>query len=375
MRPKAGVDPARLLRAAPRLLRGIRRRLRPRRVSAEAARWAIRLFLGREPTGREEVAFHRGHGDLNSLRTGFARTREFREFLARIGGEGRYAAPLFLLRPPASPLVPWHFAPPSLAAPVSQLCTAAQLEEPDFAWLCGALGLRPDPHRKVWEFAFVVAALRKAGLLRPGLRALGFGVGQEPIPAFLARQGISVLATDAPPEAIAGQGWESTGQHATGLAPLRRPSLVPNPEFDRLVRFTSCDMNAIPPELEGFDLCWSSCAFEHLGSIEHGLRFVEESLRTLKPGGLAVHTTEFNLSSDAETFEEANLCLFRRHDLEALLERLAQAGHRPWPLNLHPGDAPMDEHVDLPPYALPHLKLLVSRFVTTSIGIVVQKAG
>ena len=146
-------------------------------------------------------------------------------------------------------------------------------------------------------------------------------------------------------------------------------------EFDRLVRFAPVDMNAIPAGLEGFDLCWSSCAFEHLGSIEHGLRFVEASLRTLRPGGIAVHTTEFNLSSDTDTFEAENLCLFRRRDMEALLERLARAGHTPWPLNLYPGDGAIDAHIDLPPYALPHLKLQVGQYVTTSIGIVVQKGG
>ena len=61
--------------------------------------------------------------------------------------------------------------------------------------------------------------------------------------------------------------------------------------------------------------------------------------------------------------------------MEALLERLARAGHTPWPLNLYPGDGAIDAHIDLPPYALPHLKLQVGQYVTTSIGIVVQKAG
>jgi len=343
-------------------------------VSREGALWAIRLFLGREPLNAAELELHRGHPNLESLRLGFVRTEEFRGFFAS-AVPTPYAAPLFLLKPPASPHVPWRFEPPDLAAPVSQLCTAAQLESPIFAELCAGLGLPADPHRKIWEFAWIAAVIRQAGLLRPGLRGMGFGVGQEPIPAFLAAHGVEVLATDAPPEAIEGHGWDTTAQHAVGLDPLRRPALVADAEFDRLVHFAPCDMNAIPAEHTGFDFCWSSCAFEHLGSIEHGLHFVEESLRTLRPGGLAIHTTEFNLSSDAETFDTPTLCLFRRRDIEALLERLAAAGHRPWTLNLYPGDAPVDAHIDLPPYALPHLKIAVARHVTTSIGIVVQKAG
>ena len=258
---------------------------------------------------------------------------------------------------------------------MSQLCTESQLASPLYAELCAGLGLPANPHRKLWEFAWIAAVIRHAGLLRPGLRGMGFGVGREPLPAYLAAHGLEVLATDAPPAAIEGHGWDTTGQHAAGLDPLRRPRLVADAEFDRLVRFMPCDMNDIPAEHGGFDFCWSSCAFEHLGSIEHGLRFVEASLRTLRPGGLAIHTTEFNLSSDTDTFEQANLCLFRRRDIEALLERVALAGHTPWPLNLYPGDGPMDAHIDLPPYALPHLKLEVARHVTTSIGIVVQKAG
>ena len=45
------------------------------------------------------------------------------------------------------------------------------------------------------------------------------------------------------------------------------------------------------------------------------------------------------------------------------------------PLNFHPGDQMLDEAIDLPPYAKPHVKLEVARFVTTSCGSVVRKAG
>ncbi len=45
------------------------------------------------------------------------------------------------------------------------------------------------------------------------------------------------------------------------------------------------------------------------------------------------------------------------------------------PLNLHTGHDAMDEIVDLPPHGLPHIKLFVDRFVTTSIGIVIRTGG
>lgn len=343
------------------------------RVSRDAAVWAIRLFLGREPRDEAEIELHRGHHTLESLRRGFAQTHEFENFLDSLRDGAEYRAPLFLLQPPVSRSIEWRFAPPSLAMPVSQLCTQDQLTEVAFDLWCRALGLSPNPHRKTWEFCYIAAVMDAAGLLRPGVRALGFGVGQEPLPALLARRGVQVLATDAPSSIVEVQGWASTGQHAAGLEALNRPGILPFEELQRQVSFRPVDMNAIPEDLRGFDVCWSSCAFEHLGSIEHGLRFFEASLQTLKPGGLAVHTTEFNLSSNDATLETPGLSLFRKRDIEDLLLRLAAAGHKVWPLNLHPGTGEMDRHIDLPPFALPHLKLKVARYVTTSIGLVVQR--
>jgi hypothetical protein len=344
-------------------------------VSAEAARWAIRLFLGREPVDQAEVELHRNHATLEALRRGFAETAEWAVYMRAIRRGDDYRVPFFLLAPPADPRIPWAPAPPSLAAPVSQLCTAAQLDSAEFIAWCRALDLTPNLHRKTWEFCWIGAVIEAAGLLRPGCRALGFGVGQEPLPAMLAARGLNVLATDAPAELIAEQGWAEANQHAASLDALDRPNIVPRATLAERVAFRAVDMNAIPADLEDFDLCWSACALEHLGSLEHGLRFIEASLGPLRPGGLAVHTTEFNLESNEQTFEDPGLSLYRRQDIERLLSRLLDAGHRCWPLNLHPGDREIDAHVDAPPYALPHLKLEIGRYVSSSLGIVVQKAG
>ena len=134
-------------------------------------------------------------------------------------------------------------------------------------------------------------------------------------------------------------------------------------------------MNAISEDLTGFDFVWSSCAFEHLGSIERGLAFVTRAMRCLKPGGIAVHTTEFNLSSNGPTVESRDLSVFRRQDIERLVRELEAAGHRVWPLNLNPGNGPVDRYVDVPPYrSEPHLKLRLDRFVITSIGLAIERA-
>ena len=43
-------------------------------------------------------------------------------------------------------------------------------------------------------------------------------------------------------------------------------------------------MNELPGDLAGFDFTWSSSAFEHLGSLEAGARFVERQMHCLRPG-------------------------------------------------------------------------------------------
>ncbi len=255
------------------------------------------------------------------------------------------------------------------------MCTSDQMVGDFYISLCAAVGSEPHAHRKLWEFIYVKAAFEFHGLLREGTRLLGFGVGREPLPSTFAARGAAVVATDAPEEMISEMGWQSTNQHASTLEELYRWDLVEREAFDRLVSFEPADMNAIPAHFRDFDGCWSACALEHLGSIEKGLEFIENSLETLKPGGVAVHTTEFNLSSNDATFDRDNLAIYRRQDIERLIERLVAKGHKVAPLNLHPGTSPVDAHIDLPPYALPHLKLDVFGYVVTSIGIIVVKDG
>ena len=135
-------------------------------------------------------------------------------------------------------------------------------------------------------------------------------------------------------------------------------------------------MNAIPADLVDFDFTWSSCAFEHLGSIEAGLDFFANSLDCLKPGGIAVHTTELNLSSNNITLDRSDTVIFRRRDFEALAERLAAEGHDVIPMTFDSGDNDVDRMIDLPPYCQdPHLKLQLMRWVTTSFGMIVRKKG
>ena len=264
---------------------------------------------------------------------------------------------------------------PSLASPTSQLCTESQFREPIYAGWCGELKEVPTLHRKQWEFVFILQVLKQHGMLSQGRRGLGFGCGKEPLAAVMAQLGCNIIATDLSAASAAGHGWIETDQHATALEDLNVRGICDADRFRERVQFRAENMNEISANLEGFDFVWSSCAFEHLGSIEHGVRFVENAMRCLAPGGIAVHTTEFNLTSNYRTIESPDLVIFRKHDIEHLVRRLELAGHRVFPLNLNPGSGELDRHVDLPPYKQePHLRLMLGDYVTTSLGLIAQRA-
>lgn len=81
-----------------------------------------------------------------------------------------------------------------------------------------------------------------------------------------------------------------------------------------------------------------------------------------------------NLSSDAETVEAGPTVLFRRRDIEKLVSRLEERGHQVQKFTLAPDFHPLDFYVDIPPYRQePHVKLMIRRFICTSVGIVVRR--
>lgn len=263
--------------------------------------------------------------------------------------------------------------PATLSDPVSQPCTASQMSGPIYDGWCERFWEVPRLHRKQWEWCYIAQVLHHAGMLQLGRQGLGFGVGEEPLVSIFASLGAHILATDLEPEGAADKGWVATNQHATGKAALNGRNICPPELFETNVDFRFADMNAIPQDIGTFDFVWSSCAFEHLGSIEAGRAFVLNAARLLKPGGVSVHTTEFNCSSNSETLDHAETVLFRRRDFEAMARDLMAEGFEV-ALNFDMGDQPVDKHIDMPPYALDnHLKLQLSDWVTTSFGLVARR--
>ena len=271
---------------------------------------------------------------------------------------------------------PVPVSPPQGIKGSSRMCRQSDFSTDAFRYWMAQMKQPVAMQRKIWEWFFLADALYQRGVLRQASSGIGFGVGQEPLSALFASLGCNVLATDMSLEATGSAGWAKTGQHASELAALNARGVCDEAAFSERVRFRVMDMNDIPPDVAGaFDFCWSSCALEHLGSLERGLRFVEASMQTLKPGGIAVHTTEYNMSSNAETLELPELSLYRRRDLEGLVKRLEESGHFVEPFDWDHGHGFADGFIDLPPYfSTPlHLRLRIASFDCTSIGFIVHK--
>ncbi len=296
----------------------------PRRIPRhmrDAVTWAFRLFMGRDPKGPEELAAHLPLQSLDALRTEFIRTPEFQAFLetALPRARPRIGVPTSLLRPPLAD-IPWQFEPPTMDRPVSQLCTAAQFEEPVFEEILQAMGLQRRMHRRVWQHVYVISVLATLGWIGKGRSAIGLGVTRERIPALLASRGVEVMAMGrpgaVPPEEARG------GYH------LFFPEVVRLDDFDLLVHFAEADLKNPELDLGGpYDMCWSCAMAQHMGRMDRVLGLVEGSLNLLKPGGAAVHTMDFNIGSDADTVDGRELSIPRRRDIECLIARLVRAGH------------------------------------------------
>jgi FkbM family methyltransferase len=229
-------------------------------------------------------------------------------------------------------------ATPTLRSPQSQLCTESQLGEPAYGVWCDALREAPALHYHQWERVYILQALAVRGMLEPLRRGLGFGSAPGPLAAVMTGRGCEIVVTE------------------------------------RASRME--DGDRVSPELGDFDFVWSSGVVEHMGSIRRAVDFVVEAMRYLRRGGVAVHTIPFNLTSNYQTVEGPDLVVFRRYDLEQLIQTLERAGHAVGPPNLNPGSGPADCYVDLPPYrGDPHLRVRHDRYVLTSLGLIVARGG
>ncbi|MCL2625734.1 MAG: methyltransferase domain-containing protein [Cystobacterineae bacterium] len=259
----------------------------------------------------------------------------------------------------------------------SQLCNTEFFGLPLFQYWMKLLKISPRIDRKHWEYVYITQALYENGMLTPGKRGLGFACGKEPLPALFASMGCEILATDLDINDARSTKWVESNQNTmNAIEHLNERDICPPDRFAECVNFRSMDMNEIPKELfEKFDFNWSSCAVEHIGGMEKSMHFLTENLKTLKSGGIAVHTFEFNLSSNDDTCFLPDSFIFRKCDVENATQALRTEGHEVYPLDFKVGTYLSDSFIDTYPYMRhnAHLRLVLEKYIATSFGFIVRK--
>jgi len=153
------------------------------------------------------------------------------------------------------------------------LCKAKDVGTGWYKRWCNEMGEEPRMHRKQSEIAYAMQALWERHCIKEGSRGLGFAVGTEPWPSVFANYGCKITATYIHPDEGTILGWTNGDQLCFGLDSLNTKKLCDEDLFRKSVVYRAVDMNKIPGDLVDFDFNWSSCSFEHLGSIEKGMRF------------------------------------------------------------------------------------------------------
>lgn len=162
-------------------------------------------------------------------------------------------------------------------------------------------------------------------------------------------------------------------------------------------------MNNIPPHLlKGqFDFSWSLCSVDHCGTIELGKRFIINQMQCLKSGGVAVHTTEYNITSSErvlakdikhkrvqrgrtaiptigpkrrDTIDNAGTVMWLKEDIEDLYNRVIKLGYKMEPLQFAVKPHFFNAFVGKFPNPSPlHIRLQIDKYVGTSFGFILTK--
>jgi hypothetical protein len=223
----------------------------------------------------------------------------------------------------------------------------------DYLFWLSELKLEPLIDNKYWQYVTLLHNIHtNFGSIEGNgeKKALVVGVGQEPTVSFLADAGWRITATDFLDNEKA-EAWATTSQLADGKESLFRKQLCKKSTFDSQVDFINLDMNVIPTDFdEKFDLVWSLCALGHIGGYQKGLDFVNRSRQLLKPGGIAVHTTEMDSSLVLGKFDTPDLSFYKRVDLESLLHTISESGFHVPEHDFGIGCGVLDKELDVSPY-------------------------
>jgi hypothetical protein len=211
-------------------------------------------------------------------------------------------------------------APPSLADPVTQVATAAQLREPVAGGWMARLRPKGTSGPEHWRKVYTLQALRRYGMLEPGAVGLGFESTPSGMPAALAAMGTKVVAA-----------FPARGGTPPKLAALKRDLADRAPcsktVFEENVSTRIVSWRRLPADLVNFDFLWSTRANEILYSVAATAAFVEETMACLRPGGLAVHTFGYDLAPSGRKIPSTDRIMLQQGDIERIALLLVSRGH------------------------------------------------
>lgn len=209
-------------------------------------------------------------------------------------------------------------------------------------------------HAKFWEEGALLETMSSRGLLKPGKKGLGMGVGQEKLPSLIASYGVEVVATDQDPESDQAKQWDN-GQLSKGTDSLFYKDIIDKKKFNDLVTYRSYDMNVYEPAFsKQFDFIWHNCVIGHLGSMRRSIKHLATSAKYLKPGGYLIFTTEINIGSlNKNIDEDSDTITWRLSDLERLQGELMDHGLISENTIFSYGDSPEDLKIEYHPLGDP----------------------
>jgi SAM-dependent methyltransferase len=235
----------------------------------------------------------------------------------------------------------------------------------------GALG---GIHRKEWEWAMGIIAMRRLGMLNEKSIALGVGSGKEPVLFCLSNIIKHVYATDI----YEGKSWTE----APSDFPENPKKYCASRYNEKALTVLRMDGTKLEFQPDYFDIVFSFSSIEHFGGRNHSgaLSALKEIERVLKPGGIAVITTELiiNGKNDSEFFNAETI-------YSDLIGQLAQL-QLVEPLDLTITPRTLDTVLDYFPTALmwdglnddykrthPHILLRRKNLLWTSVILVFRK--
>ncbi len=253
--------------------------------------------------------------------------------------------------------------------PLNKICQVADIYNPKWKQTVSELKREISEdnfHRKDWEFTQIIFSLKELQYLTPQSICLGIGAGREHLLYYLTYKVKKVIGIDLY------EGYYYGGEDEIDI-PLSVERYAPFPYIKDKLNLIR--MNALNLEFPDntFDFIFSASSIEHFGKKKKILRALKEMYRVLKPGGIAVITTELKLTSLS-----SNLPNVKPFFLSELLDLINRSGFNTFEeFDLRIEDEYLNNWVKLPEEInkRPHVILRSLNTVFTSVNVVLQKKG